>query len=359
MLRRAIVSILRLAFRLTKRWQRLLGRKRTVYVGERVAEYRKIWSDAAEAQGVSFVELAPAFWELRDPSGMTVGRLHNHVASIDDPVTLDIAGDKVLTYRLFESAGLTVTDYSAFSLDTLDRVDQLVSRYPTPFVIKPARNTSSGLGVTTNLSGRAACLKAAALALIYCDEALIERQDAGESYRLLMLGNRMICASRRTGLRVHGDGRRTLGSLLSATHGSRNDWKRDPDVRTTLRLQSLDFDTVPAAGAAVLVRSTGDEPGTGGPELRTVYTEDVTETVCAAIVAEARAASLALGSEFCGVDIITPDPSLPLARGGGVVSEINTTPGLHHHYFADSAAREPIAAQVIAHLRRRAEGLRR
>ena len=152
MLRRAIVSILRLAFRLTKRWQRLLGRKRTVYVGERVAEYRKIWSDAAEAQGVSFVELAPAFWELRDPSGMTVGRLHNHVASIDDPVTLDIAGDKVLTYRLFESAGLTVTDYSAFSLDTLDRVEQFVSRYPTPFVIKPARNTSSGLGVTNMAS---------------------------------------------------------------------------------------------------------------------------------------------------------------------------------------------------------------
>ena len=354
MLRRAIVVVLRFAFRLGKRWQRLLGRKRTVYVGERVAEYRKIWSDAAEAQGVGFVELAPAFWELRNPSGETVARLHNHVASIDDPVTLDIAGDKVLTYRLFESAGLTVTDYSAFSLDTLDRIDQFVSRYPMPFVIKPARNTSSGLGVTTNLFNRAACLRAAALALTYCDEALIERQVVGESYRLLLLGHRMICASRRTGLRVHGDGIRTLGRLLPDTHGNGIAWERDPDVRATLRLQNLTLDTVPAAGSAVLVRSTGNEPGMAGAELRTVYTEDVTELVCAAIAAEARAASLAVQSEFCGVDIITPDPSMPLGKTGGAVSEINTTPGLHHHYFADSVRREPIAAQVIAHLRRRA-----
>ena len=34
-----------------------------------------------------------------------------------------------------------------------------------------------------------------------------------------------------------------------------------------------------------------------------------------------------------GVDVLCNDISEPLGRKNGLISEINTTPGLHHHYL--------------------------
>ncbi len=61
----------------------------------------------------------------------------------------------------------------------------------------------------------------------------------------------------------------------------------------------------------------------------------------------------ALGSRFAGVDLLTNDPTVPLAESRGVFVEINTTPGLHHHYItAEDHERHPVAARILDRLLR-------
>jgi D-alanine-D-alanine ligase-like ATP-grasp enzyme len=76
-----------------------------------------------------------------------------------------------------------------------------------------------------------------------------------------------------------------------------------------------------------------------------VYTERATDRICESIRRDAERAAGIVGSEFLGVDVITADPSRPLAETGGVINEVNTTPALHHHYDAERQA-FPAAAVV-------------
>ena len=61
-------------------------------------------------------------------------------------------------------------------------------------------------------------------------------------------------------------------------------------------------------------------------------------------------------SEFCGVDIITVDTTVPLQSGIGSINEINTAPGLHHRYnLKTSRDAEPLANTVRGYLSGRAD----
>lgn len=84
-------------------------------------------------------------------------------------------------------------------------------------------------------------------------------------------------------------------------------------------------------------------------EDRTVFNENVTGHVCREIERLAARAACILGSRFAGVDLITLDPTLPLDKTGGVINEINTTPGLHHHYGLINDNASP-AVEVLKHL---------
>jgi D-alanine-D-alanine ligase-like ATP-grasp enzyme len=58
----------------------------------------------------------------------------------------------------------------------------------------------------------------------------------------------------------------------------------------------------------------------------------VTAEVGDALVADARRAVDRSGLRLAGVDVLTPDPAMALADSGGVLLEVNGTPGLSHHY---------------------------
>jgi glutathione synthase/RimK-type ligase-like ATP-grasp enzyme len=66
-------------------------------------------------------------------------------------------------------------------------------------------------------------------------------------------------------------------------------------------------------------------------ELRTAYDEEITASIGPGLVAELKPVVDAIGSEWAGVDILTTDPGRALSEVGGVLLELNTTPGLHHH----------------------------
>lgn len=348
----AALKALRAYYKLRREVRDRFRPPRTVYVWNRVPYYRQLWEEACEICGYTLVELKNDTWEIQD-EGRPVTRINNCYLELDNPVTLETAGNKRVTYELLARSGVPVTPHRAFSLGDMSAMDRFIEEQPGPFVVKPGYGTGSGIGVTTHLEQRADCEKAAVFASMYCPEILIEQHVPGEVYRLLFLGDRVIAASRRSGLWLVGDGTTSLKELYLRRRPEDVDsstWLDDPDFVTTVKLQGLAMDRVPPEGERVLVKSVADATRSTS-EVRTVYDQDALDALAPEIIADAELAARTLRSEFCGVDIITPDPSRSLADAGGVVGEINTTPGLHHHYRLNGdSGRAHIGATVLRYV---------
>jgi cyanophycin synthetase len=323
-----------------------------VYVTHRVSEYRAMWQAVASELGASFSELADDLWEL-ELRGRRM-RVLNDILEFDNMVTLVIAGRKPLTYSLLRQQGLRVPDHVVFRLSELNRAYAFLDAHKEGCVIKPAHGTSSGQGVTMHVMTQKEARRAAILASLYCQDLLIEPVVFGECYRVLVFRGKVLHAVKRRGLRIEGDGSHSIEQLIAACNAKRRSdglpaIEVDRDCRFTLRAQGLTFATVPDAGKTVLLRSSGD--ATCRAELRTVYDETVTDSIGDALRATAEHAARILGSDLLGVDFITPDASVSLEQSGGVLNEVNTTPGLHHHYHASSErypqAAVPIAAELL------------
>ena len=349
----------RAMLRLVKVFERLLGRQKTLYVWDRVPFYRDMWQQAAGRHGLELSSLGDEIWELcRD--GHCVSRINNCYVELDDPVTLHVAGDKEATFRLLERAGLPVAPHAVFTLDETDRLRDFMASCGGPYVVKPASGTGSGLGVSTHLYSQRDCMTAAALASLYDSRIIVEKFIPGEVYRFLFIGGVFTSAVCRRGVRVTGDGVNSFEQLVRRELESRGiggfrELDRDIDLKATMVAQGLSLSDVPAPGTVSLVKSVAQKYS-DNQEVRTIYTDDVTTEVGSRLIADARNACVALRSDFCGVDLITTDPSRPLAESAGVIGEINTTPGLHHHYsLRGSSGGDHVVDAVMALLIRRSE----
>ena len=336
----------RIGATLAREGRRVLGMTRTVYVDQRVDEYRGYWEGAVRLLGGELADVAPGIWEARLDGRRT--RVAGHVVQADDPVTLRVAGDKALCLRLAREAGVRVPDHLAFGLGTLARAQRKVASDGGLWVVKPARGSSSGVGITTGVRTAAQVEDAAVLASLFSPDLLLERMVPGESCRLLYLEGELLHAVRRRGVRVTGDGRTPL-RRLSAERGL-GPVLADPASAETLAAQGLGPGSVPEAGREVVLRGIPAVPG-AGREMRTVYDETVTDRVHPALAAALGRVVRRLGSRFAGVDVVTLDPGAPLEDTGGAFLEINTTPGIHHHYHTDAERRtHPVAVAVLRRL---------
>jgi cyanophycin synthetase len=318
---------------------------RTVYVSERVGEYRAYWSEAAATLGATFRDIAPGIWEVRRGDNRT--RLVNFITQCDDPVLLQLAGDKAFGYELARASGVPIPDHRVVTLGMVEEAAQFIRQVDGPVVVKPAAGSSSGLGVTTGVRTRRGLFSALALASLHGDRIIVERMVPGESYRILYLAGRPVHAVRRRGIRITGDGRRSVRELVAAAGHQAQ--LSDPMVPLTLATQGLSLTAVPQADKEVLARGL---PGAAATrELRTVYDESVLDRCGPALLCEGLAVVRALGSELAGVDVITTDPAVSLRESGGAFIEINTTPGIHHHYVTEADRRSgAVAVEVLEHL---------
>jgi cyanophycin synthetase len=345
--------LLRLGWRFRMGWKRLRRTSTTIEMAAFTGFYERLWRDAARAVSAEMTEISAGLWRIRRGGRSTL--IQNYIVQIDDPVVLNVAGDKALCHRLLVAERLPVAPHEVFTLATLDKAEAFMRRHAgESFVVKPAVGTSGARGVTTHIATPRGCRSAAVLASLYSHQILIERWIPGESYRLLFLDGEMIHASRRNGWRLIGDGRSTIAELMTRASGSgspaRGGSAVADDSNRTLAAQGLGLDSVPPSGRAVLVRSAG-ELAAGQSEIRTVFDHDATAEVGSELREQAFRAVRALGSRFAGLDIITIDPGRRLEDVGGVITEINTTPGLHHHYglAGDPPAVGPAVA-VLARL---------
>jgi len=368
---RLLLSALRLKCRLKNLMARTWNRTNTIYVWDRVPFYRQMWEAAASELSAQFLELAEGIWEVRLGSSRTYINIHK--VQLDDAVIASLSGNKPYCYDVLTRAQIPVPDHTVFRANAMERALQFMERKRGMYVVKPALDTGSGMGVTTHVRSRHECRSAIALASLYSSTIILEDLQPGECYRLLVLNGKMIHAVRRRGLRMRGDGRATISRLIEQENDERREqsalqhrtpivWNRDMDA--TLLAQGLTGDFVLPDGREALVQSY-DRPGTRHVEVRTIYDEVATDLICREVRETAERAAWLMHSQFAGVDVITLDPSVPLEQSGGVINEVNTNPGLHHHFPAsglDSYHRANDigpTVSVLAHLLSRKNGMDR
>ncbi|MCW2706459.1 MAG: hypothetical protein JWM22_301 [Frankiales bacterium] len=313
----------------------------------RDAVYQEYWKQAATLVGAEVEQLPFGLLRISVDGASTLVWVTTLPRCY--PLVHRLAGDKPTTRALLIEAGLPVSEQVVCGADDLAPARELLARRGV-VVVKPARSGGGG-GVTCGVRRTADLVAAFAFALRSGNRVVVETLASGDEYRLLVLDGEVVSTVLRRPPVVLGDGRSTVGALVAQENARR---RADPahaglypitvdlDAVFTLHAAGLGLRSVPPQGTRVTVKTAVNENGPRDNDL-VVPSHHLRE-------AAVRAAE-ALGAELAAVEIITPDASRPLGPAGGVVVEINTSPGLHYHYqVTNPSAAEPVAARVLERL---------
>ena len=259
-----------------------------------------------------------------------------------------ISKDKDLTKQLLSTCGIPIPE--GVVVDSPQAAWEAAQDIGVPVCVKPS-DANRARGVSLDLREQADIEAAYQIAQDQGSEVIIEKFVEGQEHRLLVVGNRLVAASRGETASVTADGRHTVRELVNLQINS--DPRRGSDGNLpleTVRLrqgspevlelkrQGLSPDSVPEAGRRVLVKRTGN------------MTTDITEIVHPDVAAQAVLAARIVGLDIAGVDIVTPDISRPLAAVGGVVVEVNAGPSLLMHLNPAEGQARPVGEAIAEHL---------
>ncbi len=292
--------------------------------------YQQFWQDSADYIGAEIYNLQHNWSEVKKDGNCTF--LHGERVMLDSAVTLELAGNKALIYRLLAEDGYQVPKSLVFSLDSINKAIEFQQQVAADVVIKPMASWA-GQGVTVNINNSDTLKKAALYASRFADELLIEQHIPGNSFRLLFLNGELIDAVRRDPPQVTGDGVHNIKQLIGMENQQRLSADQiialstiaiDSDCKRTLKAQGLSLNSMPSDDEAITIKTVVNHNNRFENHL-------VKDQVHEDIISQGRKICSQYRIELAGLDIITTDIGKPLSETGGVVNEINTTPGLHHH----------------------------
>ncbi|HJW74305.1 MAG TPA: hypothetical protein VJ787_01365, partial [Thermoleophilia bacterium] len=178
---RRVLSSASLCHKVRRRLYHRTATKRQVVV-ERSDFYRDVWEEAAGRHGGTVTVLRRALLEIR--CGDVVLRTRTNLTSLDDQLTVAVAEDKALVYRLLGDRDIAVPRHALCPANDLRAAWSFAGELRRPCVVKPAR-ASGAIGVTTAVTTRRELAVALAYAGAFGSEVLIEELIAGGVYRLL------------------------------------------------------------------------------------------------------------------------------------------------------------------------------
>jgi cyanophycin synthetase len=296
--------------------------------------YKDLWRRTAAEIGAQHEEWG--YGIDRITKGTTQTFVRSAVMMFDTGLMHHVIGNKALTLSLLQERGCPVADYLCYDAGSIAAAEAFLAAAGGTAVVKPLSGTGGGAGVTPGVASPAALRKASRRALRHGSDLLVERHVEGASFRLLYLNGRLIDAVRRDPPTLTGDGRSTIRQLVAAENRRR----LTCEPITTLFPLTIDGDCLAVLDAQGLSPRATLERGRRVAVKRSISQNTALETqrlpadsgaihpstdrLCARVAQE-------LNLEFVGFDIICQDIASPLTRENGVISELNTMPGLHYH----------------------------
>jgi cyanophycin synthetase len=309
--------------------QAAIARLRDLDEDERMGPSTGAIVDAAVARGIPYRRLTKGSM-VQFGWGSRQRRIQAAELDATSAVAESIAQDKDLTKKLLRAAGVPVPLGRPAS--DPDDAWAAARQVGLPVVLKP-QDGNQGKGVTVNITTREQ-LDIAWRAAAEYGEVMVERFLPGCDFRLLVVGNKLVAASRREPPQVVGDGVHTVRELVDIVNQDPRRGEGHATSLTKIRLddiavarldaQGLTPASIPAKGQRVILRNNANL-STGGTAT------DVTDEVHPEVAARAVAAAQMVGLDICGVDVVCESMLRPLeAQNGGVV-EVNAAPGLRMH----------------------------
>jgi cyanophycin synthetase len=259
-----------------------------------------------------------------------------------------ISSDKDLTRRLLQSCGVPVPEGRI--VDDPEDAWGAAQDVGLPVVVKPS-DANHGRGVSTDLNTRAEIEAAYRLAEQEGSEVIVERFVRGDEHRLLVVGGKLVAATKGEVATVTGDGVSTVTELIDRQlntdprRGEHEDfplslitYEEDPTVLLVLERQGYGPDSVPPQGKTVLVQSRGN------------LAFDCTDKVHAGVAQAAALAARVVGLDIAGIDLVAEDISRPLEEQGGAIVEVNAGPGLLMHLKPAEGEPRPVGRAIVDHL---------
>ncbi len=259
-----------------------------------------------------------------------------------------IAGDKDLTKTLLASCGVPVPEGQR--VGSPEETWEAAQDIGLPVVVKPA-DGNHGSGVSLDLTTQEEIEAAYWVAEKQSSDVIVERFIRGNEHRLLVVGNRVVAASRGEVASITGDGRSTVEALIDAQlntdprRGISEEFplskiiiSEEPVVALELERQKLTPESIPAQGQVVVVQRNGN------------LAWDETDEVHPEVAAMAALAARIVGLDIAGIDIVAEDISHPLKEQGAAIVEVNAGPGLLMHLKPAVGTPRPVGRAIIDHL---------
>jgi cyanophycin synthetase len=257
-----------------------------------------------------------------------------------------ISRDKDLTKSLLQSCGVPVPEGRI--VESAEAAWEAANDIGMPVVIKPC-DGNHGRGVFIELSQREEIESAYRMALREGTEVLVERYISGTEHRLLIVGGRLIAATRGDSVSVVGDGISTIAELIESQinsdprRGSTEDHplnliRLDSAAQMEIAHQGYHRDSVVPAGIKVLIQRNGN------------HAFDVTDQVHPSTASIASLAARVIGLDIAGIDLVTSDISRPLNEQGGAIVEVNAGPSLLMHIKPAVGKPRPVGKAIVDHL---------
>jgi cyanophycin synthetase len=265
-------------------------------------------------------------------------------------VSESIAQDKELSKQLLHAAGVPVP----IGRPVADAADAWAAAQEIglPVVVKP-QDGNQGKGITVNITTREALVAAWQSATELSDDVMVEKFLPGSDYRLLVVGDQLVAASRREPPLVLGDGEATVAELVARVNADPRRGDGHATALTRIRIddiavallaeQGLTPGSVPARGQRVTLRHNANL-STGGTAT------DVTDEVHPEVADRAITAAQTVGLHVCGVDLVCQSVLRPLEEQGGGIVEVNAAPGLRMHLSPSYGKSRNVGEAIVNHL---------
>lgn len=303
--------------------------------------------DAATARGIPHIRLNEGNL-VQLGQGAAQRRIWTAETDGTSAIAEGICSDKDLTKTLLATCGIPVPEGQTVA--NPDEAWEAAQDIGLPVAVKPV-DGNHGRGVTLDLMTEADVRAAYAAAEKEGNGVIVERCVPGEEHRLLVVGGRLVAATRGQMTEVVGDGQHTMQQLVDQqlnTDPRRGEEESFPlefivlakeeHMLVELQRQGLTPDSVPDSGRRVRVQRHGN------------LTHDVTHLVHPDVAELAAMAARVVGLDIAGVDLVVRDISKPLAPQSGAIVEVNAGPGLLMHIKPESGTPQPVGKAIVDHL---------
>jgi cyanophycin synthetase len=279
--------------------------------------------------------------------GKNLRRIQATLSDYTSAIAVEIAQDKDDTKRVLGNIGLPVPNGDVAR--TIERAIDIVDEIGYPVILKPL-DASHGRGISGKIDTEEALKEAWNDAREFGNRIVIEQYAEGRDHRVLVINGKVVACAERIPARVVGDGVSTIAQLIERENKdgrrgvghTKTLTKLSADERTAcfLRKQGRTLQTIPAKDETVFLRGTANlsTGGTAVDRTDEMHPDNITACEMAAGI---------IGLDIAGIDVLTPDISVPFRENGAVIIEVNAGPGIRMHTHPTEGTPRNVGAPII------------